>query len=46
MRSSRKEDADDFRPMKYYPPPEQNQVRPDGALDSGRKSNSSFAEAV
>jgi hypothetical protein len=31
--------------MKFYPP-EQNQERNDGALDSGRKSSGSFAEAV
>jgi hypothetical protein len=33
--------------MRYFPPdPNQNQERSDGALDSGRKSNRSFAEAV
>jgi hypothetical protein len=31
--------------MKYYPP-EPIQERSDGALDSGRKSNKSFAEVV
>ena len=45
MNSNRRDQADDFRPMKYYPP-ERNQERDDAYLDSGRKSSGSFAEAV
>ena len=43
--TNRKENQDDFRPMRFYPQ-DTNQERHDGALDSARKSNRSFAEAV